>query len=67
MLGQRRHFGTGAIAVTKATRDIMVKASTRNAAGKRVGGDDKVHPAETFEAATFKSLQDGIRTVLKIL
>ena len=27
-LGQRRHFGTGAIAITNATRDVMVRATT---------------------------------------
>ena len=27
-LGQRRHFGTGALAITNATRDVMVRAMT---------------------------------------
>ena len=30
-LGLRRHFGTGALAVTQATKDIVMRACTRNA------------------------------------
>ncbi len=42
-MGLRRHFGTGAIAITAATRDIIVRAATSNAGGQA----RSVHDAQT--------------------
>ena len=63
-LGQARFSGTGALAITRATREVVRRACTEDANGKpRVNGDDVSQPVPRFNDAMFQNVRRAIRIV----
>ena len=59
-LGQARHFGTGAISITNATREVMVRSCTKNA-DIAYGSELKVPCRQQFNQRAFQKFRNSIR------